>query len=134
MKSPKRDKRTNLEKEIDKSIDRISNLEPDSTEEVSRIIGVMSTMNPDSDEYSNSLKSLEKMMKLRDIKREEAFQILDTLLKAKNDDKSRGVNKELINTLLVVFGNLLGIVLILNYEKMGVVASKALGFVIKGRV
>ena len=134
MKSPKRDKRTNLEKEIDKSIDRISNLEPDSTEEVSRIIGVMSTMNPDSDEYSNSLKSLEKVMKLRDIKREEAFQILDTLLKAKNDDKSRGVNKELINTLLVVFGNILGIVLILNYEKMGVVASKALGFVIKGRV
>ena len=134
MKSPKRDKRTNLEKEIDKSIDRISNLEPDSTEEVGRIIDVMSTMNPDSDEYSNSLKSLEKVMKLRDIKREEAFQILDTLLKAKNDDKSRGVNKELINTLLVVFGNILGIVLILNYEKMGVVASKALGFVIKGRV
>ena len=134
MKSPKRDKRTNLEKEIDKSIDRISNLEPDSTEEVSRIIDVMSTMSPDSDEYSNSLKSLEKVMKLRDIKREEAFQILDTLLKAKNDDKSRGVNKELINKLLVVFGNNLGIVLILNYEKMGVVASKALGFVIKGRV
>ena len=134
MKSPKRDKRTNLEKEIDKSIDRISNLEPDSTEEVTRIIDSMSVMDPYSDEYSNSLKSLEKLMKLRDIKREEAFQILDTLLKAKNDDKSRGVNKELINTLLVVFGNLLGIVLILNYEKMGVVASKALGFVIKGRV
>ena len=134
MKSPKRDKRTNLEKEIDKSIDRISNLEPNSAEEVTRIIDSMSVMDPYSDEYSNSLKSLEKLMKLRDIKREEAFQILDTLLKAKNDDKSRGVNKELINTLLVVFGNLLGIVLILNYEKMGVVASKALGFVIKGRV
>lgn len=134
MKSPKRDKRTNLEKEIDKSIDRVSNLEPNSAEEVNRIIDSMSVMDPYSDEYSNSLKSLEKMMKLRDIKREEAFQILDTLLKAKNDDKSRGVNKELINTLLVVFGNLLGIVLILNYEKMGVVASKALGFVIKGRV
>ena len=134
MKSPKRDKRTNLEKEIDKSIDRVSNLEPNSAEEVNRIIDSMSVMDPYSDEYSNSLKSLEKMMKLRDIKREEAFQILDTLLKAKNDDKSRGVNKELINTLLVVFGNLLGIVLILNYEKMGVIASKALGFVIKGRV
>ena len=134
MKSPKRDKRTNLEKEIDKSIDRISNLEPNSAEEVNRIIDSMSVMDPYSDEYSNSLKSLEKMMKLRDIKREEAFQILDTLLKAKNDDKSRGANKELINTLLIVLGNLLGIVLILNYEKMGVVASKALGFVIKGRV
>lgn len=133
MKFTKRDKRTNLEKEIDRSIDRISDVEP-SSEEVNRIIDVMSTMKPDSEEYSNSLKNLETVLKVRDIKREEAWHILDTLLKAKNDDKSRGVNKELINTLLVIAGNLLGIVLILNYEKMGVVASKALGFVIKGRV
>ncbi len=38
------------------------------------------------------------------------------------------------DTLLVVGGNLLGILLILNFEKMDIVMSKALGFVLKGRV
>jgi hypothetical protein len=38
------------------------------------------------------------------------------------------------DTLLVVAGNLLGIVLILNYEKLNVVTTKALTFVIRGRV
>jgi hypothetical protein len=38
------------------------------------------------------------------------------------------------DTLLVVGGNLLGIVLILNFERLDIVRSKALGFVLKGRV
>jgi len=38
------------------------------------------------------------------------------------------------DTLLVVAGNLLGIVLILTYEKANIVVSKALNFVLKGRV
>lgn len=38
------------------------------------------------------------------------------------------------DTLLVVGGNLLGILLILNFEKAEIVTSKALNFVLKGRV
>lgn len=38
------------------------------------------------------------------------------------------------DTLLVVGGNLMGILLILNFEKMDIIRSKALGFVLKGRV
>lgn len=38
------------------------------------------------------------------------------------------------DTLLVVAGNLVGILLILNFEKMDIVRSKAIGFVLKGRV
>lgn len=38
------------------------------------------------------------------------------------------------DTLLVVGGNLMGILLILNFEKLDIVRSKALGFVLKGRV
>lgn len=38
------------------------------------------------------------------------------------------------DTLLVVAGNLLGIVLILNFEKIDIVRSKAMSFVLKGRV
>lgn len=38
------------------------------------------------------------------------------------------------DTLVVVGGNLLGILLVLNFEKLGIVTSKAFGLVIKGRV
>ena len=38
------------------------------------------------------------------------------------------------DTLLVVAGNLAGILLILNFEKMDIVRSKAMSFVLKGRV
>ena len=38
------------------------------------------------------------------------------------------------DTILVVAGNLLGIVLILTYERGNVIATKALGLIIRGRV
>lgn len=38
------------------------------------------------------------------------------------------------DTLAVVLCNLVGILLILNHEKIDIVTSKALGFVMKGRV
>ena len=38
------------------------------------------------------------------------------------------------DTLLVVAGNLMGILLILNFEKMDIVRSKAISFVLKGRL
>lgn len=38
------------------------------------------------------------------------------------------------DTLLVVAGNLVGIILILNKEKADIILSKALGFVLRGRV
>lgn len=38
------------------------------------------------------------------------------------------------DTLLVVGGNLMGILLILNFEKLDIVRSKAMSFVLKGRV
>lgn len=38
------------------------------------------------------------------------------------------------DTLLVVGGNLVGILLILNFERLDIVRSKAIGFVLKGRV
>jgi len=38
------------------------------------------------------------------------------------------------NTILIVAGNLLGILLILKYEQLEIVTSKAISFVLKGRV
>ena len=39
-----------------------------------------------------------------------------------------------LDTLLVVFGNLAGILLILNFEKLDIVRSKAMNFVLKGKL
>lgn len=38
------------------------------------------------------------------------------------------------DTLAVVFGNLAGILLILNFEKLDIVRSKAMSFVLKGKL
>lgn len=57
---------------------------------------------------------------------------LSELVKSKTElTKSKRID---VNTLLVVGGNLLGILFILGYEKADIVTSKALGFVLRGRV
>lgn len=89
------DKRSNLEKEIDNVLKRMSELDPDSKE------------------YSAMASNLE------------------LLFSAKSKEKDRKISPD---TLAVIAGNLLGIGLILTYEKANVITSKALGFVIKGRV
>lgn len=91
----KRDKRTNLEKEID------------------RILAEAEFIKPNTQEYTEIAENLER------------------LYKAKSYEKSRTVSPD---TIAVIAGNLLGIALILGYEQSHVITSKALGFVLKGRV
>ena len=57
---------------------------------------------------------------------------IETLMKAQSYDGKRQVIKW--DTLLTVGGNLAGIILILNYEKLDIITTKAIGFVLKGRV
>jgi len=95
MKLSKRDKRTNLEKEID------------------AVLECMSEEGPSSVKYAAMARNLE------------------TLYEAKKNEKDHKISPD---TMAVIVGNLLGIVLILTYEKANVITSKALGFVIRGRV
>lgn len=81
--------------------------------EIHSALDKMSTMDVSSKEYSDSVDNLNK------------------LLEAKEKGKSKSLSPD---TLAVIAGNLLGIILILNFEKLDVVTSKALGFVLKGRV
>ena len=94
-KITKKDKRTNLEKEIDS------------------VLAVMATFKADSKEYTAMAANLEM------------------LYKAKSQECDRRVSPD---TIAVIAGNLLGIALILGYEKAGSITSKALGFVVRGRV
>jgi hypothetical protein len=90
-----KDKRTNLEKEIDS------------------VLRIMSQYSPDSKEYTFMAENLER------------------LYKAKSNDRNRHISPD---TIAVIAGNLLGIGLILGFEKANVITSKALGFVLRGRV
>lgn len=81
--------------------------------EIHSALNKMSKMDVSSKEYSDSVDNLNK------------------LLEAKEKGKSKSLSPD---TLAVIAGNLLGIILILNFEKLDVVTSKALGFVLKGRV
>lgn len=50
-------------------------------------------------------------------------------------EKANATKKSVsVDTVLVVLGNLAGILLILNFEKLNVMTSKALPFVLKGRI
>lgn len=90
-----KDRRTNLEREID------------------RVLAVMAEIPPNSNGYKELLEQLE------------------VLYKASANDRNRRVSPD---TVALIAANLVGIVLILGYEHGHVVTSKALGFVIRGRV
>ncbi|MDF2800207.1 MAG: hypothetical protein K0S61_110 [Anaerocolumna sp.] len=91
----KRDKRTNLEKEIDS------------------VLEYLKKFDPDSEEYAKIADNLGK------------------LYKAKENEHARHVKPD---TIAIIAGNLLGIGMILGYEKAGIITSKALSFVVKGRL
>jgi hypothetical protein len=93
----KKDKRTNLEKEIDSVLEYIE------------------SMTPGSDEYSKIVVNLEKLYKAR-------------------EGLKSGQRRISPDTVAIIVGNLLGIALILGYEKADIITTKALGFVLKGRV
>lgn len=95
QKFTKRDKQTNLEKEIDS------------------VINKMSEYKPNTDEYTAITDNLEK------------------LYKAKSYERDRNISPD---TIAIIAGNLLGILLILGYEKANIITTKALGFVLRGHV
>lgn len=82
-------------------------------EEINRLFLELSKIGPASDEYKCIINHI------------------DTLNKLKVNSQKPTVS---IDTVAIIAGNLLGIALILGYEKANVVTSKALGFVMKGRV
>jgi len=81
--------------------------------EVSRMIDELSKLEAGSKEYEATAKNLEIICRARSCK------------------ASNSIN---IDTVIMAGTNILGILLILNYEDIHVITSKALSFVAKGRV
>lgn len=81
-------------------------------EPISKVLTGMNTYGPEDPEYKTMMEHLERLMKL------------------KADEQKSGVSPD---TLAIVLGNLLGILIIVAYEQKHVMVSRGLGFVIKAR-
>jgi len=77
---------------------------------ITRVLVEMITKSPDTEEYATNLKHLEKLNELKT---------------AENPRRSKLDS----NTILLVAGNLIGILIIVGYEHSNVLGSKAIGFV-----
>jgi len=81
--------------------------------EIESVLIYMRTLSPDSAEYTAAAKNLE------------------ILCNTQGKDKDRRISPD---TIAVVAGNIVGIVIIVWYEQLNVISSKALSLIIKGRV
>lgn len=115
-------------------------------EAINGVLSEMAGYSSDSDEYKKMVDQLVKLYKLQEIENdfylkkleEERVQLasnaermqaaLEHELKEKEFEKSRRVSPD---TLAIIAANVVGILLIIGYERANVVTSKALGFILK---
>jgi hypothetical protein len=81
--------------------------------EIDNVLERMGSLDPSSEEYTSITNNLER------------------LYKAKGCEVNRFITPD---TLALIAGNLLGLLIIMNYEKTNVISTKALGFIMRGRV
>jgi hypothetical protein len=79
--------------------------------EINALLAQMKTNTVGSDEYTAAMEALSKLMELKESK-----------------NLSRRISPD---TLAIVVGNLIGVIVIVSYEKHNIVTSKALTFVQK---
>lgn len=77
-------------------------------EEIARLTAKLGTMNPLDDDYSKILELISKLTKARAEKNERAISM---------------------DTLLTIGANIAGLLLVLNYERLNVISTKALTMV-----
>jgi len=87
---------------------------------------ILNGMLIDTSGYSDEDKVKQKE---RIVKDQERLKYINDILE---DNQTKVVFSP--DTLLIVGANLLGILLILNYEKLDIVSSKAVSFILKARV
>lgn len=109
------------------------------------LINDLDSYETDSEEYAKAAGHLKTLWTLRMEENKdklntqnadtESYKATTDRIRVENEvDVSNREERISVNTLIAVGANLAGILLILNYERLGVVASKALGFVSKSRI
>jgi hypothetical protein len=110
-------------------------------EAIDRLLTAMSEVDCSSKEFAVMADQLTKLYKMKDVEETLRLKALDT--NANCDLRTIEASlkqKELLHpkrvspdTLILVAGNILGIVIIISYEKANVITSRAMNFVMKLR-
>lgn len=141
----KKDKRTNLEREIDSVIDVMSSIKPDPTKdnrtnlekEIDSVLKAMSKEEPDSEKYELLVDRLDVLSKARSNEKSQLEQYsemvenLERLQKTKATEKSWKVSPDILVTGGFI---MLEIAAILWHEKANVITSKAFSRITKWRL
>jgi len=80
---------------------------------IDNILTFMEKHEPNSEEYSSAVHNLKELYEARSKKASKLIEL---------------------DTIVMACTNILGIILILNHEQLNVITTKALGFVLKGRL
>lgn len=83
------------------------------SDSIDRILSEMNQVDTDSNKYQESLTRLERLMSLQ------------------KEEKSNGVSPD---TMALVLGNLAGILIIVGYERLHVITSRGLQFILRSRL
>lgn len=80
--------------------------------EIESVLECLNDLDPSTEEYAAATKNL------------------DILVKLKSTDEKKTVSPD---TIVMVAANLVGLLLVLNYEKADIITSKAFGMIFKGK-
>ena len=89
--------------------------------------------NPENTVLEDIIRSLYIHMQEVEVDTKEYLRMVDQMIKLNQLSDNRNPKPVSNDTLVLVAGNLLGIVLILSYENARVITSRAIGFVLKLR-
>jgi hypothetical protein len=89
--------------------------------------------NPENPVLEDTIRSLYFHMQETEVDTKEYLRMVDQMIKLNQLSDNRNPKPVSNDTLILVAGNLLGIVLILSYENARVITSRAIGFVLKLR-
>ena len=89
--------------------------------------------NPENTVLEDTIRSLYIHMQEVEVDTKEYLRMVDQMIKLNQLSDNRNPKPISNDTLVLVAGNLLGIVLILSYENARVITSRAIGFVLKLR-
>jgi len=82
-------------------------------DEIQHVLVVLSTLKPDTEEYSTAVKNLKELCEARSKK---AARLID------------------VDTIIAAGTGVLQVLLIMGYERLNVISTKAISFVTKGRI
>jgi hypothetical protein len=131
---------SSLEKELDRLLDVISKTDPTSTKrtpqqdrletELNRVLDAMSSASPETKEYSEMATQYVKLTGL--INETAEYELLvDQIVKLHKLKEADAKKRVSPDTIAVIAGNLVGIGMVIGYERAGAITSRAFGLVMK---